>query len=258
MEARPELKLERGTAQHGPATWIDRLCICLYKLITSQCTSIGIRWRAMADQPEQPMPPSPTSQPNGAEGEAIEGRVTPGIDLDDERLSFGRWSSLLSPTPSQRQQQNFRATLPRPAGERSPCHTAAQTCCCMMQSVQTLVASFSTWHLGAAVAIPPLPPCSTLHISPLFSPPALTAPACCPCRIAHAMSEYAADGEWEIARWEHNYSLLPPEHRALLPGLPAKYGRPPLWPWAPPFWVWLAAHAMRLQSHFRRELPGAP
>lgn len=36
------------------------------------------------------------------------------------------------------------------------------------------------------------------------------------------MSEYAADGEWEVARWEYNYNLLPPRHRALLPGLPAK------------------------------------
>ena len=37
------------------------------------------------------------------------------------------------------------------------------------------------------------------------------------------MSEYQADAEWELQRWEYNYSLLPPQHRALLPGLPAKF-----------------------------------
>lgn len=44
-----------------------------------------------------------------------------------------------------------------------------------------------------------------------------------PGRITHAMSEYLADGEWEIRRWEYNYSLLSPEHKALVPNLPAKF-----------------------------------
>ena len=42
------------------------------------------------------------------------------------------------------------------------------------------------------------------------------------CRITHALSEYQADAEWEVQRWEYNYSLLAPQHRALLPGLLAK------------------------------------
>lgn len=32
------------------------------------------------------------------------------------------------------------------------------------------------------------------------------------------MSEYGVDAEWEVARWEYNYGLLPPEHKAMLPG----------------------------------------
>jgi hypothetical protein len=37
------------------------------------------------------------------------------------------------------------------------------------------------------------------------------------------MREYRRDAECEVARWEHNYQQLPPMHKALLAGQPAKF-----------------------------------
>ncbi|KAL4523268.1 hypothetical protein Ndes2437B_g00396 [Nannochloris sp. 'desiccata'] len=41
-------------------------------------------------------------------------------------------------------------------------------------------------------------------------------------KITHAFREYRTDAEWEIKRWEYNYSRLSPAHQHLLPHIPTK------------------------------------
>ncbi len=44
----------------------------------------------------------------------------------------------------------------------------------------------------------------------------------CP-RILTAFRQYEAETRWEVARWERDYARLPPAHRQLLSGQPAKF-----------------------------------
>ena len=41
-------------------------------------------------------------------------------------------------------------------------------------------------------------------------------------RILHAFHSYSIEAEWEVSRWERNYSKLSPQHQALVPHHPAK------------------------------------
>ncbi|KAG2487879.1 hypothetical protein HYH03_013461 [Edaphochlamys debaryana] len=41
-------------------------------------------------------------------------------------------------------------------------------------------------------------------------------------RIILAFRDYPQSAEWEVARWQFNYTQLPPHHKALVPHLPAK------------------------------------
>ncbi|KAL3145964.1 hypothetical protein ABBQ38_015324 [Trebouxia sp. C0009 RCD-2024] len=42
-------------------------------------------------------------------------------------------------------------------------------------------------------------------------------------KIVFAMQQYKSEAEWDVTRWERNYSQLSEEHKALLPQQPAKF-----------------------------------
>ncbi|CAL8465154.1 g4689 [Coccomyxa elongata] len=42
-------------------------------------------------------------------------------------------------------------------------------------------------------------------------------------RIIHSLLEYRTHAEWEVRRWQHNYEILPDNHRRLLAHQPAKF-----------------------------------
>ena len=102
---------------------------------------------------------------------------------------------------------------------------------------QCLTMSKNDWPsagIGAAIR-PARRPCwggtaqDSRRPSPICPPAAHQPPDTLPttmasCRVAHAFREYRVEAEWEISRWEYNYSRLRDAHKALVPHLPNKVG----------------------------------